>query len=148
MTREKFTKFEGTTIFSAYFYPFCADITRYENLVKYMIQFFVFDDHTEADWGDVHRNREESLKIWGQFGQMLKKLVAEQHIPPNNWKPYVLAMYSVFDNILSRFNEVQKHRCIDGWKNYMQGNIEETEAIHNGVAFTDIRQMIKVIFFD
>ena len=144
MSKEKFAKFEGTTIFTAYFYPFCSSIDRYENLVKYMVQFFVFDDHTEADWGDVARNMDEANKIWGQFDQMLDKLVSDRNIPMNGWKPYVLAMYSVFENIFDQFNDTQKTRSVDAWKSYMQGNLEETQAINSGLQFTDIEQMIKV----
>ena len=146
VSKDKFAKMEGTTMFTAYFYPFCKNMDRYENLVKYMVQFFVFDDHTEADWGDVARNREESERIWGQFGLMLDKLVGKEPIAMNAWKPYVLAMYSVLENIYSQYNDQQKRRSVNAWRNYMEGNLEETEAIANGTQFTNIQQMVKVVW--
>ena len=145
MSNKMFDKIKGLGLFGAYFYPFCDDIHRYECLSKNWLLFFVFDDHTENNDGDIHRNPGQSIKIWQQFGQILDKLEGKPDIWSISWKPYVMAMFATLEMIYQSFNETQKERFISCWKLYMKGNLEETQSIAEGkrISIKDYKKVRK-----
>ena len=53
MDEKKYQKVRGFLIFIAHWYPFCQDIKRYANIVKYWFLLTILDDHTECEWGDI-----------------------------------------------------------------------------------------------
>jgi len=135
--------------FAAFFYPDCDEF-QLEVLVKLFNFIFILDDHTEYDWGDVGRNADKAYLIWKQFDNMFDKFLGEKYA--NNkmidWKPYIVGYYCTFDAIFETFNEDQKFRCIKLWKDYIEGNIEESKFYNNCAEIKDIQTIINVSTFD
>ena len=102
----------------------------FHNLITIdMMLYFVFDDQTESFWGDVANSQQNAVNIWTQLKSALNKLISAEFIPSIDWKPYVLSMYAVFEDVIKEFNECQKKRFVDVWNGYIDGNIEEVSII-------------------
>jgi len=113
-------------MFAAAMFPECQDKEKMEVLIKIMMFFFIIDDHTEYNWGDVGRNNERAIVIWNQFSSLFDKLLGDD-ISMLDWKPYVIGFYGCFDRIFASFNKVQQKRCAKYWQDYCRGNIKESE---------------------
>ena len=138
-------KIKGIVAFVSYFYPFCRDIKRFENLVKFYLLFFVLDDHTECDWGDVARNAHKAKEVWTQAILALDKILyKDKSITMRGWKPYNVLWYLVLKDICRDLNEVSKRRLLQTLRDYCNGNITESEQIQNNFQFKHIQEIIEV----
>ena len=138
-------KIRGIGVYVSYFYPNCKDIKRFENLVKVFLLFFVMDDHTECDWGDVARNSEKAKEIWSQAILALDKILyKDKSITMRGWKPYNVLWYLVLKDICHELNDVSKRRLLQTLRDYCYGNIEESEQLEKHYQFKDIQEIIKV----
>src|SRR5437868_512401 len=54
---------KNATIYTCYAHPFCKDIRKYVILVRFMLLFFVYDDHSEQEWGDGARQLNKVRKM-------------------------------------------------------------------------------------
>lgn len=68
----------------------------------------------------------------------------DNSISMHTWKPYIIAFYSIFEDIVKSYNETQKKRFCKVWKYYFKANIDETIAIENGQNLTDFDTVIRV----
>lgn len=120
-------------------------------MMKAMIAFYVIDDHTETAFGDLHYQTEQCNIVYGQFFEMMTKLISPDKIDSVKmcrWKPYILAMHSIFDCIVSKYNKVQKHRMLETWTYYIEGNVMEANVINNKVKINSKDEMDKVIYIE
>ena len=79
MSRKQYDKSHGTTLFAAYFHPYCINKERYENLAKCQIMFFVLDDHCDRD-SDSDDEKNKRKIVWQQFAEMLDRLENKEYI--------------------------------------------------------------------
>ena len=98
-----------------------------------MILFFVFDDHTETEWGDVANNRNKASQMWNQFRVMLNKLISDDFIPMIDWRPYLLLTYEVFQYFCQGMNRCQRERLVESWNFYIDGNVEEVNVMSKDI---------------
>ena len=148
MTETQFNKVKSTVLYVHYMHPFCDDIQRYELLIKYFVNYFIFDDHTECSYGEIARNQAKCLNVWNYFRQALHRLEGQNgFVSMTKWSPFVISMYCSLEAMYQTLNDVQKKRFIRAWIGYIEGNLEETEFIDKKTKFSTIEEYNKVHLF-
>ncbi|CAG2170522.1 unnamed protein product [Oppiella nova] len=141
---DRFLKVGKATSIVAFFYSLPTRVDRYAELIKMMVSFFILDDHTECGYGDVGRDVDQCRLMWTQFMTMFDNFKTPGSVPMSEWRPYLLGMYPVFKGISDTYTEQQRERYVHVFKEYAEGNIEETVALRDGVVFTSIEQLLEI----
>ncbi|XP_037024969.1 uncharacterized protein LOC119066543 [Bradysia coprophila] len=134
---------EASIMTSSYLYPFCKDIKRFERLVKWMGYLFICDDHIE-----LGRDKKTTNLIIDQAMDSIKRLEAihvtgeEHNVSLLNFKPYILCVYYVVDEIFLDMSMDQRKRFIEVWRSYCLANNNENELIE--VQLLDLDRISKV----
>ena len=146
MSKDEYYGTKDVTVYTAHFHPFVTDLTKYSNLAWLMQLVFILDDHTECEWGDVARKRADSSEIWGQFYEMLDKVLEEDYLDITilEWKPYILAFFIALKDVCKSYSPDQMKRLIKTYRDYGSGNQKETELIGNGLRVSTYEQLFEV----
>ena len=146
MSEMEYYKVKDVTLFTAHFHPFVTDINKYINLARVMQLFFVLDDHTECEWGDVARKGADSSEIWGQFHAMLDKVVEKDNLDVTmlKWKPYILAFFIALSELCKSYSLDQIKRLIKTFRDYGSCNQKETELIGKSLLLSTYDQLFEV----
>ncbi|CAG2170610.1 unnamed protein product, partial [Oppiella nova] len=155
-SRDKFRRIADSTYYAAYFYSFCTDKDRYETLTKSMINIFILDDHAETTWGDINRKEVKAKEIYGQLHEVCDKLLDPDNrtIKMHRWKPYMLGVYAIYEDMMSAYNDCQRKRCLGFLKEWTDSVIDEcveleaNKRIENLAQFMEVRGVsVAVLFF-
>ncbi|CAG2168831.1 unnamed protein product [Oppiella nova] len=121
-----------------------------------MINIFILDDHMETTWGDINRKEVKAKEIYGQLHEVCDKLSdpGNRSIRMHEWKPYMLAVYAIYEDLVSAYNDCQRKRCLGFLKEWTDGMIDEcvdleaNKRIENIWQFMEVRgRSIAVLFF-
>ena len=94
--------------------------------------FFVLDDHTENEDGQIARDPDQCINIWRQFKEVFAKFESNESVSMLEWKPYVMGYYAALEPAYRALNPIQRKRFVKEWLNYADGNIEETQHVTHG----------------
>ncbi|CAG2114720.1 unnamed protein product, partial [Medioppia subpectinata] len=138
LNRRHYDMLGHSAFMTAYFYPEPIAESRYGDILKIFIHFFIIDDHTDnPSYGDVRRRVDEGRLVWGQFRAMFDEL-AGARVPMNEWKSYVVGVYPVYKEVYQALDADQRLRYVDEWQKYCDGCQEENEALSKMTDFTPI----------
>lgn len=116
---------------------------RFERLVKWMAYLFICDDHIE-----LGRDKDATNQIINEAMDCIKRLEAiyvngdDHNVSLLRFKPFMLCVYFVVEDILLDMNMDQRKRFIHVWRSYCLANNNENELIE--VQLLDLDAISKV----
>ncbi|CAG2120984.1 unnamed protein product [Medioppia subpectinata] len=143
-TAGQYKRIYDTTMFSSYAYPDCPDDIRYDNVVRHMIMFFIFDDHLETPYGDIGLGVAEADTLMGQINDLFDKLLGKRHVSARDWKPYMLAALALYEDTIAEFNDEQKSRFVRIWKEWTDAMGVQCRNVTQQTQYDSVEQFYKV----
>ncbi len=123
---------------AAFTYPKCKDPWRMEVLTKFFLFQFWLDDQSQNFWGDVKRDSNKAIQIYGQLIEVLDKLLGVENISMIEWKPYIVGHYNCLDSIFMNYSPNQRKQLADAIKQFCLGNIEECKITDGSIIMKDV----------
>ncbi len=129
---------DGIGFWAAFTYPKCKDSWRMEVLTKFFLFQFWLDDQSQNFWGDVKRNSNKAIQIYGQLIEVLDKLLGVENISMIEWKPYIVGHYNCLDSVFMNYSPNQRKQLADAIKQFCLGNIEECKITDGSIILGDV----------
>lgn len=128
--------------FVKYMFIDVSDQGKLELLVKILVMYFIFDDHTECNDGDINRDEALNDAVWNEVRDVLNNVKSKQF--NKNWKPYVKLLYHTIERAFQNPNmpNESKDRFIKFYKEYCDGTIDETKYCNH--EFNDINKLFDI----
>ncbi|KAI2809388.1 hypothetical protein BLOT_000537, partial [Blomia tropicalis] len=113
--------------FSAVTFP-TANWHRMEKLMKWCMMFFIVDDYHDIVTQQSKDNKQINCNyFWQHMIDMLNGLEHNQCLNSDEWPDFIKGIQSVLSEMYFDYNDVQIRRSVRMIKDYIDGNVLETE---------------------
>jgi hypothetical protein len=114
---------QAIVVSTACFYPYIKSAERFARVAKWAGHLLVWDDHNDSPEGDFGGDgRAKAQVVYKQFSDAADRLeglyVSDEPLgkPPigmSGWRPYVLCVSALAEEMMDGMNRLQKCRFLD-----------------------------------